>query len=209
MARLITELGRLPGICEITAERLASHLLLVPRDQALGLARAIQEMREQLRRCSLCGGYAQEEPCPICRDPGRDPRRIVVVEEPRDQVALEEAGVCDGRYHVLGGRLAPLEGVESRDLTLELLARRVAALLAEGPELVELIIATNPNLEGDHTALAVATRLQGLPGHERLVMTRIATGLPSGSAIEYAHREVLVDAFRGRRPLEITSESAP
>jgi recombination protein RecR len=199
MARLIEELGRLPGVGPRTSERLATHLLLAPREEALALAEAIREVKSRLRRCSVCCNFAEGDPCAICADDERDPRRICVVEEPRDVAALEDAGVHRGRYHVLGGRLAPLEGRTESALTLRRLSDRVGELLASSLEPVEIILATNPNLEGEGTALGVADVLRRLPGAERLECSRIATGMPTGSAIEYVHREVLVDAFSGRR----------
>jgi recombination protein RecR len=206
MARLISELERLPGIGSRTAERLATHLLLAPPEVSQALAEAIRALRAELRQCQRCGTYAEEDPCRICSDPSRNQRRIVVVEEPRDLVAIEQSGANDGTYHVLGGRVAPLDGAEVESLHLDLLLRRLAALLAEGDGEVELIIATNPNLEGDHTALHLVSRVQKLPEGERVVISRIATGLPPGSAIEYAHKEVLADAFLGRRRIEPAHE---
>lgn len=202
MAQLIRELERLPGIGPRTAERLASHLLLAAESEALALADAIRELKSRLAPCSICAAAAETDPCPICADESRAARRICVVEELRDVTAFEAAVIHDGLYHVLGGRLSPLEGKTEADLSIARLVDRVSRLLAESGEDIEVILATNPDLVGEGAAMKVAERLRALPGG-RVRVSRIATGMPAGSSIEYVHQEVLRDAFRGRRPLQV------
>jgi recombination protein RecR len=190
--RLIGALGRLPGIGAKTAERLAHHLLKCSADEALGLAEAIRDVREQVAYCQVCFNLTESDQplCTLCRDPRRDAGLVCVVEQPRDLIALEKAGTYTGVYHVLLGRLAPLQGIGPEQLTLDALEARV-----RGGAVRELIMATNPNLEGDGTALLVASRLAetGVP------ITRLARGLASGSALEFANKEMLADALNGRQ----------
>ncbi|MDR3638281.1 MAG: recombination mediator RecR [Isosphaeraceae bacterium] len=189
---LIAALGRLPGIGAKSAERLAHHLLKCPPEEALALAEAIREVKERIRHCQTCFHLTEaEEPlCAVCRDPRRDPTVVCVVEQPRDLMALERAATYQGVYHVLLGRLAPLQGVGPEQLTVDALEARVRA-----GQVRELIMATNPNLEGDGTALLVANRLAdtGVP------VTRLARGLASGSVLEFANKEMLADALSGRQ----------
>lgn len=216
MNRLIAEFARLPGVGRRTAERLAFHVLKADPDEALALARAIDEVKANVRHCSLCFNLTEADPCPICdaaRAGRRNPRRILVVEQPRDLMTLEQTGVYDGVYHVLLGRIAPLEGVGPQDLTLDALVDRAAQLAAsddapaqsQGPgdpdsghDAVEVILGTNPNVEGDGTALHVAAALRDLP---RVAVTRLARGLPTGSQLEYANKSVLSDAITTRQSL--------
>ena len=190
--RLIDAFGRLPGVGAKTAERLAHHLLKCPAEEALALADAIREVRDRVRHCQTCYHLTEaEQPlCSICRDPRRDASVVCVVEQPRDLLALEKAGTFRGVYHVLLGRLAPLQGMGPDQLTLPALEARVRSGTIQ-----ELIMATNPNLEGDGTALLVAGRLAdtGVP------ITRLARGLASGSVLEFANKEMLADAFNGRQ----------
>ena len=190
--RLIAALGRLPGVGAKSAERLAHHLLKCPPEEALALAEAIREVKDRIRHCQTCFHLTEaEEPlCAVCRDPRRDPSLVCVVEQPRDLMALEKAGTYQGVYHVLLGRLAPLQGVGPEQLTVDALETRVRSGLVR-----ELIMATNPNLEGDGTALFVANRLAdaGVP------ITRLARGLASGSVLEFANKEMLADALSGRQ----------
>jgi recombination protein RecR len=190
--RLTAALGKLPGIGSKSAERLAHHLLKAPRDEALALADAIREAKEKVHHCEICFNLCQaEEPvCSICSDPKRDRSLICVVEQPRDLLALEKAGSYQGVYHVLMGRLAPLLGIGPDQLTLEHLARRVA----DG-QVREVILATNPNLEGDSTALLISGRL----ADSSVAITRLARGLASGSQLEFANKEMLADALSGRQ----------
>jgi len=190
--RLIAALGRLPGVGAKTAERLAHHLLKCPPNEALGLADAIRDVREHVAHCRICFNLAEavEPVCGICRDTRRDHGLVCVVEQPRDLLALEKAGTYPGVYHVLLGRLAPLQGIGPEQLTLDALEARVRA-----GDVRVVILATNPNLEGDGTALLVANRLAdtGVP------ITRLARGLATGSALEFANKEMLADALNGRQ----------
>jgi recombination protein RecR len=192
--RLIGALGRLPGIGARSAERLAHHLLKCPPEEALELAEAIRVAKDQIRHCQICFHLTEaEQPiCSICRDPRRDQTTVCVVEQSRDLIALEKAGAFVGVYHVLLGRLAPLSGMGPEQLTVDALARRV-----EAGTIRELIMATNPNLEGDGTALLIANRL----GASGVRITRLARGLATGSTLEFANRDMLADAMSGRHPL--------
>lgn len=190
--RLIQALGKLPGIGAKSAERLGHHLLKCPIEEALALADAIREARDRVRHCEVCFHLTESENprCLICRDPRRDAGLVCVVEQPRDLLALERSGTYQGVYHVLLGRLAPLHGIGPEQLTLEALCRRVG----EG-SVREVILATNPTLEGDGTAMLVAQRL----ANHGVSITRLARGLASGSTLEFANREMLADALAGRR----------
>jgi recombination protein RecR len=190
VARLIDGFAELPGIGRRTAERLAYHVLNMPKDEALGFADAIRAVKENLRPCRTCFNLAEGEQCDICGDSRRDRSLLCVVEQVRDLLALEQAGNYRGLYHVLQGRMAPLEGKGSDGLTLDALAARVA----QG-QFREVILGTTPNVEGDATALVVAQRLEGMP----VELTRLARGLTVGASLEQANREMLVDAFAGRR----------
>ena len=192
--RLMNALGRLPGIGARSAERLAHHLLKCPVEEALELAEAIQAAKDQIRHCQVCFHLTEaEQPlCSICRDPRRDQTTVCVVEQSRDLIALEKARTYGGVYHVLLGRLAPLSGIGPEQLTIDALAARVQA-----GTIRELIMATNPNLEGDGTALLVASRL----GDSGVRITRLARGLATGSTLEFANRDMLADAMSGRHPL--------
>ena len=186
---LAQELGRLPGVGPKTAERLTHHLL-AHRDQALALAEALRVVQEQVRRCRQCYNLCAGELCGLCADPGRDGTTICVVEQPRDVAALERAGTYRGLYHVLHGRLAPLEDLGPEQLTADGLVRRVR----QGG-VKEVIMATNPTLEGDGTALYLSTLL----AESGVKITRLARGLPSGSVLEFANNQMLADALEGRR----------
>jgi recombination protein RecR len=190
--RLIGALGRMPGVGAKTAERLAHHLVKCPSNEALELADAIRDVRQHVAHCRVCFNLTESDQplCALCRDPRRDPGLVCVVEQPRDLLALEKAGTYTGLYHVLLGRLAPLQGIGPAELTLDALEARVRQGAVR-----ELIMATNPNLEGDGTALLIATRLAdtGVP------ITRLARGLASGSALEFANKEMLSDALSGRQ----------
>jgi recombination protein RecR len=189
---LIEELMRLPGVGEKTAQRLAFHLLKASKKEAETLALAILSVKEKIRRCSLCHGITEDDPCSICGDPKRDRTLLCVVEEPSDIFAFEKLREYRGLYHVLGGALSPLEGVGPEDLTI---AQLVARLKGEGVQ--EVIIATNPNLEGEATAMYLSKVLKSLA----LKVTRLAHGLPIGSALEYADEVTLLKSLEGRREL--------
>jgi recombination protein RecR len=188
--RLIKEFGRLPGIGPKTAERLTHYLLGANKSEALALADALRAIAEQVHACRQCFNLTEGELCNICMDPRRDPSLICVVEQPRDLAALERAGTYKGHYHVLQGRLAPLENIGPEQLTVDSLMRRVR----QG-SIQEVILATNPTLEGDGTALYISNLLAGAGAR----ITRLARGLPSGSVLEFANSQMLVDALEGRR----------
>jgi recombination protein RecR len=190
VAHLIDQLARLPGIGKKSAERLTYHLLRIPAAEALALAEAIRKVKENIRYCRICYNLAEEDECAICRDPKRQRDLLCVVEQPRDLIALEQTGVYRGLYHVLLGRVAPLEGIGPDQLTIDALVRRVR----EGG-FRELIMATNPTLEGDGTALHVSNRLADCP----VRITRLARGITTGSVLEFANKEVLSDALSGRQ----------
>jgi recombination protein RecR len=191
--RLIAALGRLPGIGAKSAERLAHHLVRCPADEALELAEAIGAAKQQIRHCQVCFHLTEAEHpvCAICSNPRRDQTTVCVVEQSRDLMALEKAGAFHGVYHVLLGRLAPLSGQGPDQLTIDALVARV-----QSGTIRELIMATNPNLEGDGTSLLIADRLS----KSGVRITRLARGLASGSTLEFANRDMLSDAFAGRQP---------
>ncbi|HEX8916447.1 MAG TPA: recombination mediator RecR [Humisphaera sp.] len=190
--RLMQELARLPGIGMRSAERIAFHLLKQSRDDAMALALAIKDVKDNIRHCSVCYNLTEQDPCDVCRDPVRDQGLVCIVEQPKDLLALESAGLYKGVYHVLLGRIAPLEGIEPGDLTIEPLMDRIAAGTVR-----ELIMGTNPTMEGDGTALYVQSLVQGR--FPKVQVTRLARGLPAGSSIEYANRNILADAISGRQ----------
>jgi recombination protein RecR len=190
IARLIQELGKLPGIGPKTAERLAHHLLATDRSEVLALADALRAVKENVRLCRQCCGLTEAELCPLCSDPSRDPSVICVVEHPRDLTALERSASFKGVYHVLHGRLAPLDNVGPEQLTVDRLLQRVRS-----GGVREVIMATNPTLEGDGTALYLSSLL----GPLGVKVTRLARGLPSGSVLEFANNQMLADALEGRR----------
>lgn len=190
---LVEALRRLPSVGAVTAERLAYHLLGVPEGEALDLAEAIRRVRVEVRVCGVCSNLDAESPCRICADPGRDRTRVLVVEGPRDLASFEIAG-WRGLYHVLRGRLAPLEGVKSKDLTIHALLER-----ARGSSFAEVCLATNPDLEGEATATEIAEHLAKLEDPPRL--TRIARGIPAGAGITQVQHTILSDALAGRREL--------
>lgn len=193
MQRLIEAFARLPGIGRRSAERLASHILRCPAEEALQLARAIENLKKSAVRCSRCFHLAETDPCHICSDPKRDHSTICVVEEDKDLLAIESSETYNGLYHVLMGRLAPLEGMEAEDLTVPALVERVRA-----GGVREVILATNPTVEGDQTALYVMRQLAGTG----VKITRIARGVPAGSTLEYASKTILADALAGRKTME-------
>ena len=190
MGRLVNEFARLPGIGRKSAERLANYIVSVPTSEALPLAEAIKQVKQSVKRCRNCFNLTAEEQCRLCADSRRDRGVVCVVEQPKDVSALEAAGVYDGTYHVLGGRIAPLEGVHPGDLTIDSLIERI-----DRDQVRELIMATNPTLEGDGTALYITNLLEG----RSIKITRLARGIATGSVLEFANREMLADALRGRQ----------
>jgi recombination protein RecR len=189
---LVDELARLPGIGPKSAQRLAFYMVKAPPQDARRLAEAIIAAKERVRFCRECFGVAEGDLCRICRDPGRDPSVLCVVEESKDQAAVEKAGVVKGRYHVLGGAISPLEGIGPDDLRVQELLDRVSQ---NGVQ--EVILATNPNLEGNATAMYVAGLLKPLG----VRVTRLASGLPVGGDLEYADEVTLGQALEGRRDM--------
>jgi recombination protein RecR len=190
MSRLIDEFEMLPGIGRKSAERLAHFILMCPREKALGLADAIRTVKTTVRPCSVCFNLTEGENCQICSDARRDAKVVCVVEQPRDVISLEASGAYQGVYHVLQGRISPLEGIGPEQLTIDALLRRIRQ-----NGIREVVMATNPTLEGDGTALFISNLL----AEEPVKITRLARGIPSGSVLEFANREMLADALRGRQ----------
>jgi recombination protein RecR len=190
VGNLIERLATLPGVGRKSAERLANHLLDCSEDEANALADAIRRVKSVVRPCTVCFNLTEGDVCNICRDPRRDSHSVCVVEQPRDLLALEAASIFNGVYHVLGGRLAPLSGVGPEDLNIGALVNRVR----QGG-VREILMATNPTLEGDGTALFISNLLANDP----VKITRLARGIASGSVLEFANREMLADAIRGRQ----------
>ncbi|MEY9839799.1 recombination mediator RecR [Streptomyces sp. 846.5] len=191
---LIDELGRLPGVGPKSAQRIAFHILQSDPVDVRRLAHALNEVKEKVRFCAVCGNVSESERCRVCLDPRRDPTVICVVEEPKDVVAVERTREFRGRYHVLGGAISPIEGVGPDDLRI----RELMTRLADGV-VTELILATDPNLEGEATATYLARLLKPMG----LRVTRLASGLPVGGDLEYADEVTLGRAFEGRRLLDV------
>ena len=192
LARLVAELARLPGIGQRTAQRLAFHILRAPDEEAAALAVAIREVKERVGLCEECFNLAEGPRCRICADSSRDRTTICVVEEPADVIPIERTHEYRGLYHVLGGALSPIDGVDAEDLKIAELERRV-----EDGEVHEVVLATNPTTTGEATALHIAERLRG-----RVAVTRLASGLPVGADLEHADEVTLGKAFAGRRSLD-------
>jgi len=188
---LVAQLQRLPGVGARTAQRLAFHILQRPKDEVLALSAALAEVKERVRFCNECGNLTEDETCAICLDPRRDHSLICVVEQPVDVVSLERTHEYRGLYHVLGGALSPLDGVDPGDLRIDELFGRV-----ERNGVQEVVLATNPNMTGEATAAFLADRLRG-----RVRVTRLASGLPVGGDLEYADEVTLGRALAGRREL--------
>jgi recombination protein RecR len=187
---LIEQLAKLPGIGSRTAERLAFHLLKASEAEAMGLATAIHDVKTKIRPCARCFNLAEDELCAICQDMARDQGLVAVVEQPKDLLSLEATGSYRGAYHVLMGHVAPLEGIGAEDLTIDELVARV-----QSGQVREVILATNPTVAGDATALVIHDKLDAMG----VKVTRLARGLSSGSQIEYVNRSVLSDAINDRR----------
>jgi recombination protein RecR len=192
VAHMIDQLSRLPGIGRKSAERLAYHLLRVPESEAFALADSIRTVRENVRYCDICFNLAESEMCNICRDPARDQKMLCVVQQPRDLMAIEQSGTYKGLYHVLLGRIAPLENIGPDQLTIDQLIGRVS----QGT-FSEVIMATNPTVEGDGTALHISNLL----AEYNVKLSRLARGITTGSILEYTNKEILADAMAGRQPL--------
>jgi recombination protein RecR len=193
LEQLIEELSRLPSIGQKSAQRLALHLLRAPKEDAMRLAEAIRSLREQVGFCGLCGNFSESDPCLICADPERDGSVLCVVEQPGDVLAFERTGQYRGRYHVLGGALSPLDGTHPEDLRIRPLLERLRS-----DEVREIILATNPTVAGEATALYLSKLLAPLG----VKVTRIARGVPMGSDLEYSDLVTLARALEGRREVE-------
>lgn len=192
VSELITLLAKLPGIGRKSAERIAYYVLRIDAQEAMKLADAIRAVKEKVQYCQHCFNLAENSLCTICQDPQRDPTQLCVVEQPRDLLQLEQAGIFRGHYHVLLGRIAPLESIGPDQLTIEQLVERVR----KGP-FREVIMATNPNVEGDGTALYISNLLAEFP----VQLTRLARGITSGSVLEFTNKEILADALSGRQKI--------
>ena len=197
VTRLVHELSQLPGVGRRTAERLAFPLLKSDTDTAMRLSKAISDVKTDVRHCGVCWNLTDDDPCAICCDARRDASMVMVVEQPKDLWNLEQTGMFHGVYHILMGRLSPLEGVGADSLTVNDLLRRISdpTKNAQGVKVTEVILALNPDMEGDSTGLFLADPLQSLGVN----VTRLARGLPAGSQIEFANRAALADAIAGRR----------
>jgi recombination protein RecR len=200
--RLISEFGRLPGIGRRTAERLAFHILKSDKDAAAALAGAITDVKRSIRHCSICFNLTDGDPCAICADPARDHGLVLVVEQPKDLIALEQTGIHKGVYHVLLGRISPLDGIGPTDLTIPDLFKRIDQTDEEAPHaragVREVILGLNPTLEGDGTAMHLAEQLRP----RGIRVSRLARGLPTGWQLEYANKAVLADALQCRQEVE-------
>lgn len=192
LTRLMAEFEKLPGIGPRSAERLAFYILKASKEEALKFASAVEDVKLSVRHCSHCFNLTQADPCGICADPRRDASQIVVVEQPKDLMQLEATGLVRGVYHVLLGHINPLENVEPGDLTIDALVQRVRAGGVQ-----EIVLALNPTMEGEGTALHIRSLLASLGTR----VTQLARGLPAGSQLEYANRQILKDALEGRREM--------
>jgi len=190
--RLIEQLGKLPGIGPRSAERIAFHILKADEQEAFALSQAIREVKTQIRSCKVCFNLAEGELCEICTDPRRDRSIICVVEQPKDLLAIESTGAYHGLYHVLMGHISPLEGIGPEDLTIDALLERIKA-----GDIKEVLIATNPDVSGDATALHISEALKGTD----VKITRLARGLPTGGQIEYSNKSILTDAITQRQEM--------
>lgn len=197
VSNLVDRFAQLPGIGRRSAERLAMHVLKQPKDDALRLARAINDVKTSVRHCRVCFNFADAERCLICEDPKRDRAKVMVVEQPADLIALERTGMWRGIYHVLMGRVSPLEGIGPDDVTINDLLNRVdnPANNAGAVPITEVVLALNPNLEGDGTALVLTEALT----KRGVTVTRLARGLPAGGNVSLSNKAVLADAIEGRR----------
>ncbi len=197
VARLIEAFARLPGVGPKTAQRLTFYMLRAPDAEARTLARALIAVRDEVVFCERCFNISDAPLCPICRDPGRDDSKLCIVEEPLDVLAIDRTGEYRGRYHVLHGAISPIDGIGPERLKIRELLERVDAAAANGQRVEEVILATNPTLEGEATAMYLGERLEGRVGS----VTRIARGLPVGGDLEYADDVTLIRSLQGRREL--------
>lgn len=200
---LLKELQKLPGIGAKTAERLIFHLIKIPKEEGLALSESIRKVKEEAKQCSICFNTTEQDPCHICCNPSRNASVVCVVEQMKDLMAIEKTSQFKGLYHVLLGRVAPLDNEHPDDLTIGQLIQRIEKSLATKNPIKEVILATNPNIEGDTTALFILNSLKQFP----IKVTRIARGLPSGSSIEFANQAILTDALLERKSLTKTAVS--
>jgi recombination protein RecR len=198
--RLIAEFANLPGVGRRSAERLAFYILKSDEATAMGLARAIHDVKKLVKHCRVCSNLSDDELCAVCADPRRDRTRVLVVEQPKDLIALEQTGMYRGLYHVLMGRLSPLDGIGPGDLTVDDLLRRIEKPEGNpgGTKVEEVILGLNPTVEGDGTSMYLAEHLRT----RGVRVSRLARGLPTGSSLEFANRAVLADAIQGRQSME-------
>jgi recombination protein RecR len=201
VARLIEALARLPGVGPKTAQRLTYHILRAPDSEARQLAAALIAIRDEVMYCESCFNISTGPLCPICADPSRDQMRVCVVEEPLDVLAIERTGAFRGRYHVLHGAISPMDGIGPDRLKVRELLEKAAQRCQTGEAYEEVVLATNPTLEGEATAMYLAERLQADVGS----ITRIARGIPVGGDLEYADEVTLVRAMQGRRAFEVSA----
>jgi len=194
LQELMNQLSRLPGIGMRSAERIAFHLLKEKPEEAMKLAEAIRDVKTRIKHCSICYNLTEQDPCNICADPSREQGVVCLVEQPKDLLALETTGLYRGVYHVLLGRISPLEDMDPGDLTIEPLMQRLAS-----GSVREVIMGTNPTMEGDGTALYIQSLIGGR--FPNIQLTRLARGLPAGSSIEYANKNILADAISGRQKM--------
>ncbi len=195
---MMKELEKLPGIGRKSAERITWHLLKVPKQEALDLANSILNVREKVRYCKNCYNLSENDLCEVCQDSRRDQGLLCIVEQPRDLIALEETGHYNGLYHVLWGRVSPLDHIDSDNLTIDALVKRI-----KKGQFRELIMATNPTMEGDATALVITNELDGFP----IKITRLARGITTGSTLEFANKEMLSDAISSRQNFKTDNDS--
>lgn len=193
LSKLIAEFNKLPGIGPKSAERLAFYILNSSPDEAFALANAISDVKNKIKSCKICHNLSEKSICKICSDPKRDKSVICIVEQPKDIIALEKTGSCKWLYHVLAGHIAPLEGIDPENLNIDSLVKRVRS-----GNITEIVMATNPNMAGDGTALYIISLLK----NTNVKITRLARGLPSGSTIEYANTKILTDAITGRQKFQ-------
>jgi recombination protein RecR len=196
LQKLIREFGRMPGIGQKSAERLAHHILRLPYDDAMQLALAVRDVKKGIKYCSICCNIGEIDPCTICLNKNRDQHKVCVVEQPKDLYTIEKSGFYNGLYHVLFGHINPLENVNSDDINVDRLVKRV-----KERGVSEVIIATNPNLEGDVTAFHILECLEPLG----IKVSQLARGIPSGSYLEYANSAIIAEAMNGRRLMQKNS----
>lgn len=194
---VIQEISKIPGIGPKSATRIAYHFLRSTQNDAIKLANALKEMSEKVKSCSICYNLSEEEVCNICKSPIRDSSKLCVIEEPLDLASFENSGIYNGKYFILGGVISPADGISANDIRITELKKHVILLL-ESNEAIEVVIATNPSLEGEATAIYISDMIKGLGKDEKIKVTRLAMGLPTGADLEFADSLTLKRAFDGR-----------